>query len=238
MKSPLSGATWVSVPDTASTQADLSAAVQRGEFVGVLFAEHQTAGKGRFGREWYSERERSLTMSLAFHEYAGHPKPWLVGMAVALAAAAASHAKVAWPNDLVLQGRKIGGILTELISNPEGKLVPVVGIGINVAVQAFPDELEGAATSLHANLLEAGEIEQMARDIIDRLEALPEPNSWADLRPVWSLFDATPQKKYRLVSGEEAIGMGIGPDGELICSVEGETQSVLAADAIFGPRTS
>jgi hypothetical protein len=48
------------------------------------------------------------------------------------------------------------------------------------------------------------------------------------------LFDATPGKKYKLSSGEEAIAIGIGPDGELICSVDGETQTVLAADAIFG----
>ncbi|MBL8048397.1 MAG: biotin--[acetyl-CoA-carboxylase] ligase [Chthonomonas sp.] len=238
MKSPLSGATWQAVEATASTQRDLAALVQKGEFVGALWAKHQTEGKGRFGREWYSEAGNSLTISLAFHEYADHPKPWLIGMAVGLAAASACHCKIAWPNDLVLQGKKVGGILTELVTNPDGRLIPVVGVGINFAVAEFPDGLTESAANVHQGAVSADDVEQLAKDLIDRIEGLPEPDAWSSLRPVWSLFDATPQKQYRLANGGDAIGMGIGPEGELICSVEGETQTVLAADAIFGPASS
>lgn len=238
MRSPLESGTWERVSTTISTQADLIASVKTGGGVGVLQADHQTDGQGRFGRSWYSEEGRSLTMSMALPAYANHPRPWLVGMAVGLAAAAACHCKIAWPNDLVLQSKKVGGILTELVTNPDGKLVPVVGIGINVGVLKFPSELETAAGNMHVGELEPDQIQELAQAILDRIETLPEPDSWASLRGVWNLFDATPGKQYRTPAGEDAVGIGIGPEGELICSVDGETQSVLAADAIFGVPAS
>ncbi len=63
---------------------------------------------------------------------------------------------------------------------------------------------------------------------------MPEPEHWSDLQPVWTLFDDTAGKHYRLISGEEAIAIGIGPEGELVCAVEGETTMVMAAEAILG----
>jgi len=109
-----------------------------------------------------------------------------------------------------------------------------VGVGINLNQVSFPEELSEIATSAH--LIHGGQYdaEAIGLRIVSRLESLPEPSSWSALAPIWNLFDATPGKRFRLPTGEEAIALGIGSDGQLMCSVDGESQSVMAADAIFG----
>lgn len=226
MRSPLENSPWVEIQEVASTQTHMAELLSTGAKPGVVFAHHQTDGKGRFEREWYSEQGGSLTMSLAFHEYANHPKPWLIGMAVAVAASGVLHCKLAWPNDLMSGTKKIGGILTEIM--PGG--IPVVGVGVNLNLAHIPKELQDRATNQHSVHTPL----ELARAIVARLETLPEPAEWSDLRPVWMLFDATPGKHYKLPSGENALAIGIGPEGELIGAVDGETTSVMAAEAIFG----
>ncbi len=173
-------------------------------------------------------------MSLAFMTYADHPKPYLVGMAVAAAAAAVLHCEVAWPNDLVSDGHKLGGVLTELIVDDQGRRIPVVGIGINLNQRSFPAEIKEIAASLA--MINGGVYVPItvAESIVARIASMPEPNEWSDLAPVWNLFDHTPGKRYRTLEGAEAMALGVGPEGQLMCSVNGETTSIMAADAIFG----
>jgi BirA family transcriptional regulator, biotin operon repressor / biotin---[acetyl-CoA-carboxylase] ligase len=77
----------------------------------------------------------------------------------------------------------------------------------------------------------------MLNRLLDRLRSMPEPESWQAIEPVWKLFDATPGKLYKLPTGEESVAMGVGPSGELLCAVEGESTTVMAADALFGQLT-
>jgi BirA family biotin operon repressor/biotin-[acetyl-CoA-carboxylase] ligase len=111
-----------------------------------------------------------------------------------------------------------------------------VGLGVNLNQTAFPPEIAERATSL--NLVHGGQHDavDVAKRITARLEMLPEPNNWSDLEIVWDVFDATPGKRYRLQDGCEAIAIGIGPNGQLLCSVDGDPRTVFAADAIFGKR--
>jgi BirA family biotin operon repressor/biotin-[acetyl-CoA-carboxylase] ligase len=237
MKSPLDGGrVWEVLEETASTQAVAAERLLQGAPTGVVFTHHQTAGRGRFDRKWHSQRGDSLTFSLVFSAYADHPRPYLVGMAVAAAAAGVVHCQLRWPNDLIEGDRKVGGILTDLLPDADGRRVPVVGVGINLNQTEFPEEIADRATSLH--LLHGGafDAEQVARKIVRRLEVLPEPNAWSDLWPVWELFDATPGKSYRLPTGEDAVGLGIGSEGQLLASVEGESRAIFAAEALFGPN--
>ena len=234
MKSPVATGEWREFDTVASTQEIAADFLKQGENVGAVLARHQTHGHGRFGREWISGRDDSLTMSLIFRDYPDHPKPYLIGMSVAVAAAGAIHAVLQWPNDLVLGHHKAGGILTELMPDQDGRLIPVVGVGINLNQKSFPEEIRERATSVHLYHGGTYEPEAVAQSIIQRLGPLPEPSSWAELSPIWHLFDHTPGKKYTLQDGREATALGIGPEGQLICSAAGETTSVLAADAIFG----
>jgi BirA family biotin operon repressor/biotin-[acetyl-CoA-carboxylase] ligase len=236
MKTPLATGPWVEVPKTLSTQDDMRQALLRADTPapGVIFAAHQSAGRGRFDRPWFSEGGKSLTMSMAFQAYADHPRPWLLGMALAAAAAGCLHCRLQWPNDLFLDGKKIGGVLTEILSDHAGRSIPVVGIGVNLDILDFPPELAGTATSLAIHRPGHHEPQAVGQAILARLADLPEPEHWSDLQPVWSIFDDTPGKKYKLISGETAIAIGIGPEGELVCAVEGETTMVMAAEAILG----
>lgn len=209
---------------------------------GAVFAHHQTQGKGRHGRAWLSSRGDSLTMSLIFSENPDTPQPWLIGMAVACAAAGLFHCQVRWPNDLVFRERKLGGVLTELLPNAQGRQVPVVGIGINLNQKGFPEDLAPIATSLRlahpgSALGDDAEWEplKVARRLAERVSEFPMPTSWADLRPIWGLFDATQGKEFKLGDGRTARAIGIGPNGELLAEADGEPTLVHAADALFGP---
>jgi BirA family biotin operon repressor/biotin-[acetyl-CoA-carboxylase] ligase len=222
--------------DSVDSTQDIAAhCLSVGDPVGVIFAHEQLAGRGRFGRKWYSQRGDSLTASLVFHDYADHPKPHLIGMAVAIAAAGALYAQLRWPNDLIVGVRKVGGILTELLQDGSGRRIPVVGLGINLNQSSFPEEVSEIATSLSIEHGGRYEGDQVLRSVLERLEHLPEPTDWSELAPMWSLFDKTPGKMYRLADGTLATAVGVGSDGQLLCSVAGESRAVLAAEALFGP---
>ncbi len=228
---------WMSLDTVDSTQNVATEFLQgkrSGEIPSVIWTTDQTAGRGRFGRQWLGKPGDSLAMTLILRDYPDHPKPWLIGMAVGLAVAGVLHCQIRWPNDLTIKGKKVGGVLTELVTDVAGRNVPVVGIGLNLNQEQLPEEISGFATSLLIERAHKSDPEEIARKIAQRLRGIPEPESWKALEPVWMLFDATPGKRFKLASGEEAVALGIGPEGELICSVNGETQAVLAADAIFG----
>lgn len=229
----LSNARWTEVDEVLSTQDLAINAVKEGGG-GVFFAKHQTMGRGRLGREWLSSAGESLTMSIAFTDYPDHPQPYMIGMTVAVACAAVLHCELAWPNDLVSGARKLGGVLTEMAVNDLGERVAIVGIGINLNQKKFPLEIAEFATSMALDRGGSYDPREIGEKIIGRFGNLPEPSTWAALAPVWSLFDHTPGKRYRTPAGDEAIALGIGPEGQLMCSVHGETTSIMAAEAIFG----
>jgi len=234
MKAPISPGQWSVLEETPSTQDVVADSLRSGVGSLAVLSQHQTAGRGRFDRVWVSPQGEALTFSMAFTEYPNHPRPWVIGMSVAVAVAAAIHAKVQWPNDLVLDGKKVGGVLSEVIKGADGNQVVVVGVGVNLNQTKFPEDLAERATSLKLHRDSDYDALRLADQILERINLLPEPHSWASLSPVWMVFDATPGKKYMLANGDEAIALGIGPEGELICSVDGETTNVLAADAMFG----
>lgn len=234
MKSPLQFGPLQVVPEVESTQDFAMACLagtEPGPIPGVIRAIHQSRGRGRHERQWFSRPGESLTASMIFGQYADHPMPWLVGMSVALAAAAAAHCLVRWPNDLILDGRKLGGILTEVFTRSDERRIPVVGIGINVNVREFPEELSSEATSLVLHRADHYDVEELLQEILERLEELPEPTSWQALEPVWMQFDCTPGKRFALPSGDEAVAIGVGPSGALIASVGGETRVVLSVES-------
>jgi len=146
------GGTWRAVEvveRTESTNADLAAAARRGEPAGlVLLAEEQTSGRGRLNRRWEAPA-RACVLGSVLVRPVTPPSSWplvalIAGVAVAEAvrSVASLPAVVKWPNDVLLSGRKVAGILAERVDD-----AIVVGIGINVSVRTA--ELAGpAATSV------------------------------------------------------------------------------------------
>ncbi|MFV8835419.1 bifunctional biotin--[acetyl-CoA-carboxylase] ligase/biotin operon repressor BirA [Aquisalimonas sp.] len=110
----------------------------------ALFAEAQSAGRGRRGRDWHSPFGRNLYMSIAwpFSDVPGGlgGLSLAVGLAVAdvLASYDARGLGLKWPNDLLIDGDKLGGILVELQGEPAGPCTAVVGLGLNL----FPDDTD------------------------------------------------------------------------------------------------
>lgn len=222
---------WLELDTVDSTQSHFERLIRAGDqpLPPAIRARHQESGKGRFGRAWIDAPGTSLILSIALPDYAGHPRPWLLGMALACAAAGAVHCRIRWPNDLYLDGKKLGGILTEIFND-----VPVLGIGINLNQTSLPPEIATHAISLTMHRPPEYDPSRVARLIWNRLAALPEIDDWDDLAPLWHLYDDTPGKRYRIGDDEEAVAMGIGPHGELLCSVRGESRTVLAAQALLG----
>jgi BirA family biotin operon repressor/biotin-[acetyl-CoA-carboxylase] ligase len=149
LRSPLrAGAGWrvEVVASTASTNADVAARARAGEAPGfVLVAEDQTAGRGRLGRPWTSPPRAGLTFSMLL---TAPPSPWvplLAGVAVARALrdVAGLAPRLKWPNDVLVDGRKIAGILAEVSSG-----LVVVGVGLNVSTRAEELPRDRPATSV------------------------------------------------------------------------------------------
>ena len=115
----------------------------------VVIADEQTAGQGRHGRRWHSEPGAGLYASIVLRpDLCPDSLPVLtlaLGLAAADAIADTSGLKcdLRWPNDVMLEGRKVAGILVQLLDS-----VAIAGIGINVNHVAFPTEIAGEATSL------------------------------------------------------------------------------------------
>jgi BirA family transcriptional regulator, biotin operon repressor / biotin---[acetyl-CoA-carboxylase] ligase len=156
-----SGSLWREVrvvAETGSTNADLLAVAREGAREGVvLVAEAQTAGRGRMGRRWTSPPRAGLTFSVLLRPY-GVPAAllgWITlltgtAVAAALPTVASVQPRLKWPNDVLVRGAKLGGILAER----SGSTV-VVGIGLNVTQHQA--ELPEGATSLRLETAAAQE---------------------------------------------------------------------------------
>jgi BirA family transcriptional regulator, biotin operon repressor / biotin---[acetyl-CoA-carboxylase] ligase len=141
------------VVTTGSTNADVAAAARDGAAEGyTVVARHQSAGRGRLDRRWEAPPGTALAMSFLLRPD-GVPVvrwPWLpllAGVAVVdgVRQAAGSDAALKWPNDVLLDGGKLAGILTERVETPAGAAA-VVGIGLNVA--QTPEQLPPGGVSL------------------------------------------------------------------------------------------
>jgi BirA family transcriptional regulator, biotin operon repressor / biotin---[acetyl-CoA-carboxylase] ligase len=120
----------------------------------VVMAEAQTAGRGRSGRTWHSERGTGLYFTVLLRPRLSPAQAPLLTMLAGVSAHAAVAAQTGlipelkWPNDLLLNGKKLGGILTEMHAEPNQVRFVIVGIGINVNQEKFPAELSSIATSI------------------------------------------------------------------------------------------
>lgn len=120
----------------------------------LVVAESQTAGKGRRGRGWISAKGTGIWMSLLLRPDISPASASMITLVTALAVADGIEAvtglnpKIKWPNDIVIGGKKVCGILTEMSAELERIHYVVIGIGINVNMEEFPQEIQETATSL------------------------------------------------------------------------------------------
>ena len=143
----------------------------------IVIADEQTAGRGRQGRKWITPKGTALAFSILLNPTAEekHHLTHIVGLA-ALAVAGALQKQglspqIKWPNDILVQGRKVAGILTESVWTGEDVECVVVGIGVNVLKGSVPpsEMLQFPATSLEEELGHAPERTEVLRDILAAL---------------------------------------------------------------------
>jgi len=210
----------------------------------VVMAEEQTAGRGRAGRSWHSEKGTGLYFSILLRPRLSPAQTPLLTMLAGISAQAAVEAvtglapELKWPNDLLLHGKKLGGILTEMHAEPSAVRFVVVGIGINTNQEKFPAELGAIATSLKK---ESGRItfrlELLVR-LLSQFESdytrfLSEGAPFVVER-FQKVSDFARGRRVRVDTGVESyVGTtaGLSPDGLLLVKREnGQASTVIAGD--------
>jgi len=203
----------------------------------VVLAEEQTAGRGRAGRKWHSERAAGIYVTLLLRPKLAPVQAPLLTMMAGLSAHTAVQAltgldvDLKWPNDLIVRGKKLGGILTEMHAEPGQVRFVIVGIGLNVNQEKFPGELANMATSLRA---ETGKT-QSRMELLVRLLREFENDYNRFLREgvasVVERFESVSSyakgKRVRVTNGTESYAgttAGLGPEGLL--KVEREDGSI------------
>lgn len=237
--------------ESTSTNADVAERFRAGEQQGlVLVAEHQTAGRGRLGREWVAPPRSSLTVSYLLTPDSGRDPvaagrwswlPLLTGTAAARAVRRVTGVEVElkWPNDVLADGHKLGGILLERV---EGTPAPasaaaaaVVGVGLNCTQTAQELPVPGA-TSLR--LASAGPVDRSALLVALTEELAAAYDRWragADMRQGYLELCSTVGKDVRVVVPDgEVSGRAVDVDrsGQLVVRTEEGDQRLGAGDVV------
>ena len=139
----------------STNEAALAWAGEGAPDLALVYTEEQTSGRGRAGRSWFSRRGAALAFSLLLRPDPGNQ--WALPRLTALGALAVVEAlpplhltgEIKWPNDVLIDGRKVAGILTEMDgSGPQRVVVLGVGVNLNSRLEDFPAELRDKAGSL------------------------------------------------------------------------------------------
>lgn len=200
----------------------------------VVLADSQSEGRGRLSRLWFSPPGVNLYCSIVIRTAisADRHSEWLswLPLTTALAAAeaietvAATRVAVKWPNDLLIAGRKIGGILCESGTNPRSGPFQVIGIGLNINGERndFPDELRETATTIRHEAGSFIDRNRLLAQLLYELEACLDEyaqRGFERLALAYGRRCSTIGKtvKATLADGKELVGLAeaIGKDGSL-----------------------
>ena len=201
----------------------------------LILAERQDAGRGRRGRTWVSPYAANLYYSLAVPLQGGIKRldglSLVAGMAVVecLRAQGLSDAMLKWPNDVLVQGRKIAGILLELVGDPADQCHVVLGIGINVNMKES-EAIDQQWTSMYLQTHNPVDRNALAIALSESLASFIhtlETNGFATLRAQWEAQHAWQGKSVHLISGTQTITgkvLGITDQGSLRLEVDGRPE--------------
>jgi len=216
----------------------------------VCLAERQTAGRGRLGRHWISPFGASLYLSVLWH-YCATPAS-LGGFSLVAGAVVADVLRrmgveglaLKWPNDLLWQRRKLGGMLLEVAGEAQGPCHLVVGVGINLSMshdqgrtidQPWVDLSEALGGQDFSRNAVAAEVVDALIDALDRFGR----EGLAPFLRLWNEFDAFRGEPVRLLLGDRVIRgvvIGIDPDGALRLDTADGERSFHAGEVSLRPE--
>jgi BirA family biotin operon repressor/biotin-[acetyl-CoA-carboxylase] ligase len=214
----------------------------------VIFAESQTKGRGRLGRKWLSPSRKGLWFSVLLRpDLRPHETTRLtVASATALRRAVATQTglepEIKWPNDILLGGKKVAGILTEMNAEVDRVKYVILGIGVDVNLNArdFPADLRKLATSLK---IEAGKTilrPELAVDILKELDADYQricSNRFDEVAEEWEKHCKTIGEEVAIRTGPREIrgrAESLAEDGALLLRTEhGRPERIVGGDVTY-----
>lgn len=209
----------------------------------VVISEEQTAGRGRLKREWNSEKGQNLLFSIALYPAFGFEKISLLPFAGSLAVSdtiefvTGLSSTLKWPNDVLINSKKVCGMLLETTSGNSNIEKVVFGIGVNVNQEVFPEELRYKATSLKnecgVRIDRVQFLQKLLVEFENRYEQLSQFPSLQLLND-WKMKALLFGKKITVLESEfsyNATAVDLAEDGSLIIKTsDGNTKSIFAGD--------
>jgi BirA family biotin operon repressor/biotin-[acetyl-CoA-carboxylase] ligase len=207
----------------------------------ALFAEYQSAGRGRRGDVWVAPPGSGLCVSLGWRFDAPPATMSALGLAVGIAVARAvddlglAEVRLKWPNDVLYDGRKLAGILIEMRAEHGGPSTVVIGIGLNVHIPArVRAGISQPVVDLHEALGRAPARNRIAARLLEALTQRLADFSRAGFAPLaaaWAHYDGLAGRRVQLeLPGRAVVGMarGVDPTGMLLIEQEDRTEAFLS----------
>jgi BirA family biotin operon repressor/biotin-[acetyl-CoA-carboxylase] ligase len=234
------------VAETGSTNDDAKRAAAAGAPHGATFiADAQTAGRGRGGHVWFSPPGENLYLSTilrpSVRPFDVAPVTLAIGLAVARVVErcvrGAGRVQLKWPNDVLVDGRKIAGVLVEGQLRGDRVASLIAGLGVNVGTRSFPPDLRDRATSLALVGVEDLERSRLAAALVAEVGCVVDAFEAARLAPLLPEIRGLDLLKGREVEIGEVRGAAAGIDDAgrlLVRGADGVVRAVTSGEVIAG----
>lgn len=229
---------------TGSTNVDAMEKARQGESRYLVLAEHQTAGRGRRGRQWVSPLGANIALSVLWTF--DLPLAALEGLSLAVATMVVKGLGnsgyqggigLKWPNDILLNGAKLAGILIEIGGDVSGPARVVIGVGINVRMPCFcQQKIDQAYTDLASNFELSPDRNRIVAAVLSALSVgLPRfaEQGFSAFRDSWNALDVYREQQVCIFSGKHrslGVAMGVTEAGELILDTASGRQLVAGGE--------
>jgi BirA family biotin operon repressor/biotin-[acetyl-CoA-carboxylase] ligase len=231
------------VAETGSTNMDLMVRAKDGLLTApvLLLTEKQTAGRGRAGRSWHSTPGGVLTFSLAWHFETGAQSllglPLVVGIAIAERLLQIGvPVSLKWPNDILKDGKKLGGILLESQSDGLAGAWAVIGVGLNLQIPTSLERVIGQEVADAPWLAQMDRNDLMAQLLQSLMAAIEEFKvlGFTAFVERWNGLHAHAQQAVRIIDQgkllHQGIALGVDAQGSLVLQTEIETLRIHSGD--------
>lgn len=227
--------------DSTNTQAKTLKGAAHGTLV---VAGSQTSGRGRLGRTWESASSENIYMTLRLKPDISADKAPMLTLVMALSVVQAIEditgirGNIKWPNDIVVNKKKICGILTEMSVDMTGIEYVVIGVGVNVNTKDFPEEIRATASSLWAESGRESDCAEIIGKILERFEehydTFTGTMSFGELTDIYNSYLINRNKEVRVLEPEQeysGYALGIDELGQLLVRREnGEIEKIFAGE--------
>jgi BirA family biotin operon repressor/biotin-[acetyl-CoA-carboxylase] ligase len=212
-----------------STNNSLLAQIKEGKPSGSLvFAEHQTAGRGRLGRTWHSPYAANIYFSLYWHftkdtsELCGLSQVISLAIHKALSNNNVSNLRLKWPNDICHEDKKLASVLIDLIAESHSSTDAIIGVSVNVNMPETQSEIDQPWTDIHTITQQFPDRNILASTLIEEIYTNIrgfQQNGFAAFAKLWAEYDALANKNITAFNAHQQINglaTGIGQMGELL----------------------